>query len=45
MLSRGFDGVLPSLNNQSVTARQWITALSIPFLALISSLIALMIGW
>ena len=45
MLSRGFDGVLPSLNNQSVTARQWLTALSIPFLALTASLIALMIGW
>jgi cobalt/nickel transport system permease protein len=45
MLSRGFDGVLPSLNNQSVTARQWITALSIPFLALTASLIALLIGW
>ena len=45
MLSRGFDGVLPSLNNQSVTARQWLTAFSIPLLALTASLIALMIGW
>ncbi len=45
MLSRGFDGVLPSLNNKTVNARQWITALSIPFLALTASLISLMIGW
>ncbi len=45
MLSRGFDGVLPSLNNQKVTVRQWLIALSIPFLALTASLIALMIGW
>lgn len=45
MLSRGFDGVLPSLNNQGITIRQWVTALSIPLLALISSLSALMIGW
>jgi cobalt/nickel transport system permease protein len=45
MLSRGFDGVLPSLNNQTVTTRQWVTALSIPFLALAASLIAQMIGW
>jgi hypothetical protein len=45
MLSRGFDGVLPSLNNQTVNARQWATAFSIPFLALTASLIALLIGW
>jgi cobalt/nickel transport system permease protein len=45
MLSRGFDGVLPSLNDKTVNARQWIIALSIPFLALTASLIALMIGW
>jgi cobalt/nickel transport system permease protein len=45
MLSRGFDGVLPSLNNQGVTPRQWATAFSIPLLALAASLIALLIGW
>jgi cobalt/nickel transport system permease protein len=45
MLSRGFDGALPSLDSHVVTAREWITALSIPTLALIASLIALLIGW
>ncbi len=45
MLSRGFDGVLPTLNSQTVSARQWATAFSIPFLALIDSIIALLIGW
>jgi cobalt/nickel transport system permease protein len=45
MLSRGFDGALPSLGSHAVTAREWVTALSIPVLALVSSLIALLIGW
>jgi cobalt/nickel transport system permease protein len=45
MLSRGFDGALPSLDSNVVTAREWITALSIPELALIASLTALLIGW
>jgi cobalt/nickel transport system permease protein len=45
MLSRGFDGALPSLDSHVVTAREWITALSIPTLALIASLTALLIGW
>ena len=45
MLSRGFDGALPSLNSHSVSVREWFTALSIPALALLASLSALMIGW
>ena len=45
MLSRGFDGALPSLDTNSVTTREWVTALSIPGLALVSSLTALLIGW
>ena len=45
MLSRGFDGALPSLDSHSVTSREWITALSIPGFAAIASLTALLIGW
>ena len=45
MLSRGFDGALPSMEAHAVTTREWITALSIPGLALIASLTALLIGW
>lgn len=45
MLSRGFDGALPSMDTHAVTARQWFTALSIPGLALIASLTAALIGW
>ena len=45
MLSRGFDGALPSLDSHSVTAREWFTALSIPGFALIASITALLIGW
>ena len=45
MLSRGFDGALPSLDSHAVTAREWVTALSIPGLALVASLTALLIGW
>jgi cobalt/nickel transport system permease protein len=45
MLSRGFDGALPSLESHSVTGREWVTALSIPGLALLASLTALLIGW
>jgi cobalt/nickel transport system permease protein len=45
MLSRGFDGALPSLDSHAVTAREWTTAFSIPFFALIASLTALLIGW
>ena len=45
MLSRGFDGALPSMDARVVTTRQWFTALSIPGLALIASLAAALIGW
>ena len=45
MLSRGFDGALPSLDSHSVTAREWFTALSIPGFALIASITASLIGW
>ena len=45
MLSRGFDGALPSLDSHSVTAREWFTALSIPGLAFIASITASLIGW
>jgi cobalt/nickel transport system permease protein len=45
MLSRGFDGNLPSLGNPVVTTRQWFTALSLPGIALSISLLFLAIGW
>lgn len=45
MLSRGFDGNLPSLDNTKATQRQWATALSLPGLALSLSLFFLVIGW
>lgn len=45
MLSRGFDGALPSLDSHTVTTREWLTALSIPGLALIASITASLIGW
>jgi cobalt/nickel transport system permease protein len=45
MLSRGFDGNLPSLGNPVVTTRQWFTALSLPGIALSTSLLFLAIGW
>ena len=45
MLSRGFDGNLPSLDNNKATQRQWVTALSLPGLALSLSLFFLVIGW
>ena len=45
MLSRGFDGNLPSLDNNKATQRQWFTALSLPGLALSLSLFFLVIGW
>ena len=45
MLSRGFDGNLPSLGNPVVTTRQWLTALSLPGIALSISLLFLAIGW
>jgi cobalt/nickel transport system permease protein len=45
MLSRGFDGNLPSLDNNKATQRQWATALSLPGLALFLSLFFLVIGW
>jgi cobalt/nickel transport system permease protein len=45
MLSRGFDGNLPSLGNPVVTTRQWSTALSLPGIALSISLLFLAIGW
>lgn len=45
MLSRGFDGNLPSLDNNKATQRQWATALLLPGLALSLSLFFLVIGW
>lgn len=45
MLSRGFDGNLPSLDNNKATQRHWVTALSLPGLALSLSLLFLVIGW
>ena len=45
MLSRGFDGNLPTLDNNKATQRQWATALSLPGLALSLSLFFLVIGW
>jgi cobalt/nickel transport system permease protein len=45
MLSRGFDGNLPSLDNNKATKLQWATALSLPGLALSLSLLFLVIGW
>jgi cobalt/nickel transport system permease protein len=45
MLSRGFDGNLPSLDNNKATQRQWARALSLPGLALSLSLFFLVIGW
>lgn len=45
MLSRGFDGNLPSLDNNKATQRQWVIALSLPGFALSLSLFFLVIGW
>ena len=45
MLSRGFDGNLPTLVTDTVTKQHWISALSVPVLALIFSLLFLVIGW
>jgi cobalt/nickel transport system permease protein len=45
MLSRGFDGNLPTLVTDTVTKQHWISALSVPVLALILSLLFLVIGW
>ena len=45
MLSRGFDGNLPTLVTDTVTKQNWISALSVPVLALIFSLLFLVIGW
>lgn len=45
MLSRGFHGNLPSLDNNKATQRQWATALSLPGLALSLSLFFLVIDW
>jgi cobalt/nickel transport system permease protein len=45
MLSRGFDGNLPTLVTDTVTKQHWISALSVPVLALIFSLLFLLIGW
>jgi len=44
MLSRGFDGNLPTLVTDTVTKKHWISALSVPVLALIFSLLFLVIG-
>jgi cobalt/nickel transport system permease protein len=45
ILSRGFDGNLPTLVTDTVTKQHWISALSVPVLALIFSLLFLVIGW
>jgi len=45
MLSRGFDGNLPTLVTDTVTNKHWVSALSVPVLALIFSLLFLVIGW
>ncbi len=45
MLSRGFDGNLPMLPTDKVTSRHWISALAVPGVALVFSLLFLMIGW
>ena len=44
MLSRGFDGELPHTEVKSVGARAWSVALSIPILALITSIFVRIIG-
>ena len=44
MLSRGFDGELPHTEVKSVGARAWLTALTIPTFALITSICVRMIG-
>ena len=44
MLSRGFDGNLPTLVTDTVTKKHWVSALSVPALALIFSLLFLVIG-
>lgn len=45
MLSRGFDGNLPSLDNSRATLRDWIVALSLPSIAFFISLFFFAIGW
>ncbi len=45
MLSRGFDGALPSLETPQVTPAQWRTAFALPVIAIAISLIFLAIGW
>jgi cobalt/nickel transport system permease protein len=44
MLSRGFDGELPHTEAKSVGTRAWLIALTIPTLALITSISFQMIG-
>jgi cobalt/nickel transport system permease protein len=44
MLSRGFDGNLPTLVTDTVTKKHWVSALFVPVLALIFSLLFLVIG-
>lgn len=45
MLSRGFDGNLPTLATDKVTSRHWMSALAVPGAALVFSLLFLVIGW
>ena len=45
MLSRGFDGNLPTLVTDTVTKKHWVSALFVPVLALIFSLLFPVIGW
>ena len=45
MLSRGFDGALPSLETPKVTPAQWRTAFALPVIALAITLIFFAIGW
>ncbi len=45
LLPRGFDGNLPMLETDKVTARHWKSALAVPGAALVFSLLFLVIGW
>ena len=44
MLSRGFTGELPHTESKKVEVSSWLTALALPFLALLISLIFRVIG-
>ena len=44
MLSRGFTGELPHTESKKVEVSSWLTALALPFVALLISLIFRVIG-